>query len=339
MAAAIDDAFVAPDARLDDRTRAAFGTLIVQLASSIEGELRDHAARLLTARGAAAIADALRRDDAPVADRLIAAGLLRDVDFAGECLARVRLELLAAALPFDTAVEGAAPSLLARLARSSDRVAAAAAAAVLTGESARRSAADGGATTGTGLPHPLHARLVWWVAATIRERIAGDGRSDIANADRAIAEAALRNIAAEGDAERLEAAAMRLAQAIDAQPAELPALVEEALRDRRPLLFTALLARALGLDYDLAREMVIDPAGERLWLALRALDLPRDLIARIGFLLSEADPRRDVEAFADMLDGVMAVASDEARAAIAPMTLHPEFRAAMMALDIGGRRA
>jgi len=329
---AIDDAFLAPDARLDDRTRATLGALIATLTSAIEGELREHAGRLLTTRGEGGLADLMAFEAPPVVERLAAAGLLRDMDFIGECVSRIRAEMIGAALPF-AASDPDSASLLARLAQSSDRVVAGAAAAVMAGESQRRAAADGGSLPGTGLPAPLHARLLWWVAAAMRERLAEDAGERLPALDRAIAEAALRNLAMRDDNDRLEAAAMRLAAAIDAQGDELPALFDEALRDRRVALFAALLGHALGVSYELARELVIDPAGDRLWLALRALEMPRDLIARIGFLLCEADPRRDVEIFADTLEIIVAVDAEAARVAVAPLRLHPDYRAALLALD------
>ena len=183
-------------------------------------------------------------------DRLARAGLLRDGDFAAECLARVRLELITAALPFATAIDSDAPSLLTRLAQSSDRVVATAAAAVMIGESHRRGVAEGGSLAGTGLPR--RACTSAWC---------GGSPPHCANASRArptmawprstarIAESALRNVAAHDDNDRLEAAAMRLAEAVDAQPDELPALIDEILRDRRLVVFAAFLAHALGVTY------------------------------------------------------------------------------------------
>jgi hypothetical protein len=335
---AIDDALLPADDRLDDRTRAALGALLDAITAALEGELRDHAARLLQTRGDAALAATLRAGAAPVLERLADAGLLRDVDFMGECLARVRLELIGAALPVFGDREPYQPGLLARLGLSSDRVVASAASAVMAAESARRDVAEGDGAGDTGLSADLHARVTWWVAAVLRER-ATDGAGDrITAIDRAVVEAVQRNLAAQDDSAQLEAAAMRLAAAIDAQVDELAPLIEEALRDRRLPVIVALIAHAFGFSYQLARDLVIDPQGDRLWLALRALDLPRDVVARIGFALCEADPRRDVEHFADQLDLIVAVEPEAARAAVSPMTLHPDFRAALLALGDGATR-
>jgi hypothetical protein len=82
--------------------------------------------------------------------------------------------------------------------------------------------------------------------------------------------------------------------------------------------------------------MVLASDGAQLWVALRALALPREAIARVGVALCEADPRRDVEAFAEQLDAIMAIATDDARAALAGLRLPGDFRAAIAALE-GGR--
>lgn len=336
LKAAIDDVMLAPDARLDDRTRAGLSALIEALVATLADELAERGAKLLTSRGQAALGDALIDGRDGITARLAAAGLLRDVDLLGEVIARVRVEQIGAALPVEGPGEASGASLLARLVQSPDRVVASAASALLAGESHRRAPADGAPLGGTGLPSELHQRLLWWVAAALRERALPEADGDTAALDRAVAESALRNIAAHDDSDRVEAAAMRLAAAIDAQADELPALLDEALRDRRLALFAALLAHALGVKYEMARDMVLDPSGDRLWLVLRALEMPRPAIARVGYLLSEADPRRDVEAFADLLDVIVSVDPEAARLAVEPLRLHPDYRAAMLAL--GGVR-
>jgi len=50
-------------------------------------------------------------------------------------------------------------------------------------------------------------------------------------------------------------------------------------------------------------------------------------------LLSDADPRRDIEAFADQLDTIAAIPVLAAREALAPLSLHPDFRRAIRAIE------
>lgn len=323
---AIDDLFLPDEARLDERTRAHWGAALRGLIATVEGEIGAHAARLLAGRGEPALAERLGRPDPGIADRLIASGLLRDQELVGELLARVLEVQIGGALPVTAPAHPDRPSFLARLARSGDRVVAAGALALIVAAGTR--AAEGAATR-TELPAELHHRLVWWVAAALRGS-AGEAAEAL---DRALAEAVQRSLAAHDEGERLEALAMRLAAAIDAQPDELGGLLQESLADRHLPLFVALFARALGVDYATARAVVLDPAGERLLLGLRAIGLERTGLAQIGLLLGEADPRRSLETLPDAVDAAAVLPAEAARARLAPLRLHPHYRAALLALD------
>lgn len=329
LSAAIDDFFLPDQSRLDERMRAALAALLRGLVEAVESEIRQHSLRQLHGRGEGQLVVALNAPDQSVYLRLWQSGLLRDPELMAELVARVRQELVGGALPMHAPDDPERPSLINRFVQHPDRVVAAGAIAVLIAESRRRTGPDVGQFTRTGLPAELHHRLVWSVAAALRERI-GDGGDVL---DQALSESAERSLAAYDESERLEAAAMRFASAIDAQPQELPGLLVESLEDRRIVLFIALLGHALGISYAIAREMVLDSEGDRLWLALRALELNREYVAQIGYALSEADPRRDLEAFADTLDAIAAVRSQDARDALAPIRLHPDYRAAVIALD------
>lgn len=325
LATGIDDFFLSDSGRLDEQARVALDRLLRALIATVDGELRGHAVRVLTAQGETSAAQALA-DAAPPYARLVQAGLLRDAELMGELIGRVRQELLAQAMPAQAADEPDRPSLINRFVQHTDRLLAQGAMAVLIAESRRRGVPNDGPLAQTDLPAELHHRLVWWVAAALHEE-AGDP------AARALAEAAQRSLAAHDEGDRLEAAVMRLAIAIDASPDELAEHLREALGDRRVTLFAGLLAHALGIDYGAARDIMLDPASGRLWVALRALDFDRAAIARIGVGLCEADPRRDVERFADELDMIMQVDVAEARAAIAPLRLPADFRTAIAALE------
>lgn len=329
---AIDDFFFDDDARLDDRTRIAMASVLQDLASGIETALRRHGARLLATRDEAVLAATLDTDSPKVLERLIGAGLVRDADLMRELLGRVRQDLLADALPSDVPEDPDRASLLPRLAQHGDSVVAASAIALLSAESRRRVPLSPGQPNPSDLPAELHHRIVWWIAAALRERFAEAAAEALPMLDRALAEAALRSIAAHDEGDRLEATALRLAAALDPQANELPALLVEALADRRLSLFVALLAHALGLAYEDARDIVLDPGAERLWLLLRALELDRESIARIGLALSDADPRRDIDRFAEGLDAIVAIEPVEARHALAPLLLHRDYRAALVAL-------
>jgi hypothetical protein len=324
LADAIADFFLPDDARLDDRTRATLAATLTAMVATVERDLRRRMAVGLPADDGALARSA--KNGHGVLDRLVGTGLLRDPDLMRELIARTRQDLLVDLLPAIPPDEIGSASLLARLSASADAKVADAALALMAAESRRRSLVDSNALDRTELPAELHHRLVWWVAAALREQFDSPG------ADRAIAEAALRALADHDESDRVESAAVLLAAAIDPQPAELPVILTHALGDRRVALFIALLGHALGIDFASLRELVFD-GGEQLWLALRAAGLDRAAVARIGLSLCDADPRRDVESFADQLDAIVAVTPDEARAALASLRLHPDFRAAMAALE------
>ena len=331
LSGTIEDFFLPDEARLDDRTRLTLTAVLGAIVGSIEGDIRRHAARALGGWAEDGAAEALLEAQGQALDRLLASGVLRDRTLMEELFGRVRQDLLAEALP--TAVSAPdQPSVVVRLTDVGDIAVASAASALLAAQSRRRAANDLGVAAGSDLSADNHHRLVWWTAAAVRE-----GAGDDPLVDRAIEEAALRCLAAHDEGEGLEALATRLAIAIDARPSEVPTLLVEILGDRALALFVAVLARAIGCDYAQGRRIVLDKDGTQLWLALRALALDRAAIARIGLSLADADPTRDVEAFADELDAILAVAPEIAQVAIAPLAVHADLRRALA--DLAGLRA
>lgn len=326
--ASIDDFFLNDAGRLDEQTRVALDRLLRGLVVTVDGEVRGHAIRMLAGQGEDELAAALREAPSPLT-RLTQTGLLRHPDLMAELIGRVRQELLAHSMPAQAPEDPDRPSLINRFLQHGDRLLALGARAVLLAESRRRGVAEAGPLAQTDLPAELHHRLVWWVAAALRETAGVPGRA----LDRALADAAQRSLAAHDEGDRLEAAVMRLAIAIDAEPRELADHMREALGDRRVALFAGLLAHALGIDYAAARDIALDSGSARLWVALRALEFDRAAIARIGVALCEADARRDVEQFADQIDAIMAIDAEAARDSIADLRLPGDFRAAIVALE------
>jgi hypothetical protein len=329
LSAGIDDFFLGEQDRLDDRMRLLVTQMLDGIVRGIETDIRGHATRLLSGHAGKSGAAVMSIGQGRVTDRLARAGLLRDRPLMDELIARARGDVIAQALPIDPA-DAHVPSLLIRLAESGDSVVAAAARAMLAAETQRRAAA-GDVMRPSDLPADLHHRLLWWIAAAIRETALAAAGDDPAT-DRAIVDAAQRSLSAHDEGDRAESIGMRLALAIDARADELGPLLVESLRDRRLILFIACIAHALQVDYDGARALVLEPEGDRLWLALRACDLDRATVARIGLSLADADPRRDLDRFADEIDLIAAIPVDVARTALAPLTLHHDLRLAIDAL-------
>jgi len=336
LAIAVDDFFLPAESRLDERSRSALAGTLAGMVAAVEGAVGQHAARLLAAREVPALSEALASSQPLVMGRLVSSGLLRDAELMRELVGRARQEGLAGALPVTAPEDPDRASLLARLIQNSDGVVAAAAMALLAAENRRHGDVDAMATR-TDLPAELHHRLTWWTAAALREHFIKAAGDSLPALDRALIDAAMRSVSSHDEGDRLEAVAMRLAAALDPRADELAPLLVEALADRRLSLFVALIGHALGLEYADARDIVLDPSADRLWLVLRALEVDRESIARIGLALSEADPRRDLDSFAEALDGIAATPSTHARVAITSLLLHSDYRGALLALARGTR--
>lgn len=317
---AVADFFMPEALRLDERLRTEIRLLLQIAVEGAEAALIRHFSALVGPEAAATVPSPGHGWRA-----LHAAGALRDPELMGELLARVRLDTLGGALPSHAPDDPERPSLIARFVAHPDDAIADAARALLVAESRRRSPE----TIQLDLPDLLQRRLVWLVAAALRDQA---GIADEPAHDVVLCEAARRAIADRAPEPGLEAAAMAFAARVAAAPGELPPLLVEALRDRRIHLFTAMLARATRLPYPVARNLVLEPGGERLLLALHMLDAPRDAIAEIGYMLCEADPRRDLDRLADAVDALEAISRDQARAALTPLSLDPEYRAARRVL-------
>lgn len=301
--------------RLDERTRAAVLLAFERIVASIEASLR----RAVVPEGFPGVG--------PTLPLLQAAGLAADPALAGELLAQVRLDQLAASLPHRAPEDPARPSLLNRLAEQAAPVLSEAARALLFAESRARSPEAGR----WRLPLILHTQLLWWVASAMREQ-AGPLASVALDEALCAAVDAECAAAARYAEEQVEAAACRLAAEIDATPREWLRVLLEALRDRHLSLFLAILARAADIGLGEARALLLDPGAERLLLVLHALELPREGIAELCFALCDADPSRDLAALADAIDLLTTVDVAVARALLAELRLPPAYRAARAAL-------
>lgn len=334
LRAAIDDLGLPDEFRLNERTRLTVQRMAERLCALVEGDVRQAAGRRLVAAGLPELALVLAGEERIAYPALAAAGLFAEAFVARELLGRAGQALLADALPLAAPDEEDRPSLLVRLAEDKDGMVAAAAASMLVADARRRDALDGAASRGD-VSAELHHRLVWGAAAVLHRALMPATTEEQAAFDTALTEGAAQALAAHDEGDRAEAVAQRLAATLRPGDAELPPLLIGALGDRRVPMFVALLAQRLGLAEEDVRDALLDPAPERFWLMLRAAGLDRPTIAAIGLALCDADPRRDVEYFADTLDCIMAVSPTAARGALAPLYLHPDLRAARARLEAG----
>lgn len=315
------DLFLPAGARLSDRLRGASTDLLRAAVGTIERELRLGTARRLLDMGADQAAEAMLARAETVLDRLWRTRLLHDAELMGDLLGATRLALLAQALPPGASAGADRPSLVVRLAECPEQDVARAASGLLA--ISNRSGAD------PVLSATHRVKLVWRTAAALHEEIAVEPR-----ADHALAEAAAELISAQAGEDTIDAASIRLARVIAARPDELAGLLVETLGDRRPALFTALLAVASALGFGDTRAIVIDPDGARLWLLLRAQGLERPVIARIGVAIASADSGQNLEQLANEIDEVMTVDPETAAASFSVLALPIEYRRALDALRI-----
>lgn len=322
---AVEDVFLSQPGRLDDRTRAATLRLAETTIGAIEQQIVGDAARALADAGRRDAAAVLESNQALAWPRLIEAGLMRDAELIGELIAQARVDLLDDSLTTLRAPD-AGTTLVTALVQSGAPAQRTAAIAYLVADGTRRLAVGGRQAI---LPVVLYARVAWWVAAVLRERLSGTGGVE---SDRALADATHRCLSGYDHAAGVDDAAARLVQALSPSASERAELMVRALDSARITLFVALLAEGLSIDSVEARALVLDSASDRLWLALRAAGLPREAIARAGFLLSEADRERDLSMLVETIETLAALDPAAAALTIATVRLPRDFRAAVRAL-------
>lgn len=288
--ASAHDLLIPDAARLDDRRRFAARRLLNRTIAAIVDEI-----------GMQAGIDIPDKTDVI---SIVEARLNEDIALVGDVIDRVTLDLIGEALPEGLVDDVSPPDLLS--------------AAPLY---PFLKIAEAGRSDSVGLPAEHQVRLCWWSAAAIAQSAPRVSERDLADATG-------RVLAGYDEGERLEAVAVRLAGLLDARDDTLAALIDHCIGGRQIVFLVALLATGLKAEYDTVRAMFVEPDDTRLWVALRALSLPREAIARVGFALCEADRRCDVEAFADHLDPIMSIDPAQAGEALAPLRLPRDYRLA-----------
>jgi hypothetical protein len=332
--AAIADYRMPLDLRIDDHARAAIDTLLRTIVGTIGGDIQGLAARAIEASGGNGTRAAIEAIDAQRVTERAAPMLIDDDEVSRAVLTRVAADRLTQGLSPASFDLGDAPDPLRTLAEASDRAVARRLPALIAAEGRRHGPVDQ-PPYATELPAEAQVRATWIVAAAMARAI--EAAHDHGEAEAAIVEGAERALTQYDESERLEAQAMRLAAAIDARGELLGDMVQHAWAQGRLMLGVALIAHAGRVAFDDMLDIVTDPVATRLAMACRALGLSRAVIARLGYALAEADSRRDIERFADMLDAVTALPDDVPRAALRDMQLARGYREARAALTEAGR--
>lgn len=325
VAARVTDFFIPAEARLDDRTHALVAAMLTGAVDAVEAAIRTAVMSRARALGRNHVAERIAAME-PALGTLYATGLLNEPPLMAELIRRARETVLAQALPGRASDDPDRPSLLARLTADDDPAIAAAAVGLLDALQERRLLAA--AAPVADLPAEICHRLAWQVAAALR-RTAGPDTETIDP----LLPAAVRSVLGGHDEGRhAEAAASRLAMLLPVDGDAGASLLIDALDDRQLLLFLALLAHRMGIAIEPMRAVLDDAGPDRLWVALRAAALDRADRVRIGAAFASAW-RLDDAALVDAIDAIDAVSVQEARDALAAMTLDPVYRAAVERLE------
>lgn len=337
-ATALVDLFLPGASRLSDRQRITMARLLRGLVTAIEDEFRS---RLIAALGEgapeeliAALGTARIEIAAPILDR---ARLLHDEDLVALLLRRTDAHRLTEGLK-RTSDQGDGSQLIDRLIAHDEPAIAAAAMALLIAESRRFDRFGDPLIARTDLPAELQHRLVWLIAAAMRDYMVERHALEAGAVDRPLVATATAMLAGYDEGETLEGRAFGLAVLLQRAGALDDALLAEACGEARLPLFTAALGLRAGVDGTAAWDMVADPSGSRLALLLRAIEVPRPIATGVLLRFAEADGRSEEE-LVDQLDAFDALDPQLARDALRPWRLDHDYRQAIAALAANGDRA
>lgn len=327
---AATDLLLPERSRLSEWQRHTAASLLSRLIRSIEDALRASLAAhfqaheaLHAALGSADLAIAL-----PLLER---AQVLRDADLGTALVRRVEEHRYwrenGADRPRD---------LLALLIQDEDEGIASEAMAMLIARSRRFDRHQEPLLGHTDLPAELQHRLVWMVAASIRQWIVQHHDAAVGAVDAAIASTAARMIASYDEGATLEAAAARLARRLREAGRlggqDLAAMLDEGLL---PLFIAGLGARC-ALDAAAVWEILSDPQGRGPALLLRAAGLDRPDAAAILFALNSRGrlfSGPDGEAAVEQLDLFDATPAESAAGILHLWQADPGYRSAIARLS------
>lgn len=334
--AALDDLFRPAEWRLGDRDRAVMAELLARILAAVEDELRSRLlarGELPDSEGFAASIGAAHVDIAmPVLER---SGLLRDRGLVAALLRRSEEYRIGTRLRAAATVSE--DGRLDRLLDSADERLVAAATALLIAESRRNDRFDEPVLAHSELPAPLHERLVWWVAAALRDYGVRHHGLDPGALDRALARAAAEAIASHDAETALEACALRLAGLLAEDEGLTDGLLVEALSGARLALYVAMLAVRADLAWDAAWELATDPRGAGHAVLLRAIGVGREEGIRLAISMRQtafAEPADD-DPFAGVAEAWDSLSPEAAAAAVAGWRLDPGYRDALADLAAG----
>jgi hypothetical protein len=308
--------------RLSDWQRSKASSLAGKLIRTVEDELRADLAASEAIRAHQALAAAFASAHVP-----IAIPMLERVAFSDHALVATLVRRTQEHRRAPIRASGETPFLVGLIA-DGDPMVAEHAMAVLIGQSRRLDTFDEPAAARTELPAELEHRLVWRVAAALRQYMVEIHGLGAAAADKQVVAAAERLLARYDEGDVLEARAMRLVRRLHETGRLDDAVMERIISEGSLTLFIAAIAVRTSISHASAWEIASEPKGRGLVFLLRAAAIDRGRAAAILLILAASEEA--VAAQVDMFD-VTDVAS--ARDALRLWRVNPGYREAIAELS------
>jgi uncharacterized protein (DUF2336 family) len=328
------DLLLPEQGRLTEWQRLTASTLLGQLVRAIEDALRGALADRFADHEAlhAALTSAHVAIAQPLLER---ANVLRDEDLGNVLVRRVEEHRF-----YKANADPAKEDLVVELIRDGDGGIASEAMALLIARSRRFDRFQEPVMAETELPAELQHRLVWMVAAALRQYMVQRHGIAPGAADTAIAAVAGAMIAGYDEGDSLEARALRLARHLHQAGRLADALHQRTLEEGGLPLFVAGLALRCGLDYQAAWEVLSDPRGRGPALLLRVAGVERPIAAAILLVLNERGrlfSGAAADAAAEQLDLFDETDESAAHEVLQLWQVDPGYRAAITRLSTRAR--
>jgi uncharacterized protein (DUF2336 family) len=330
------DLLLPEQSRLTEWQRLTASALLIRLVRGIEEALRARLAEdfrsleaLYAALGSTRVEIAL-----PVLER---SQVLRDAELGNVLVRRVEEHRY-----WKEHTASSPEDMLAALVRDTDDVIAAEAMTLLIARSRRFDRFQEPLMGQSDLPAELQHKLVWMVAAALRQYMVQQHGVPSGAADAAISEAASELLGSSDEGQNLEVAAMRLSRALmqagRLEGADLAAMLEQG---QLPL-FVAGIAIRCSLDYAAAWELLSDSRGRGPALLLRCGGVDRASAASILLMLNSRGrlfSGDEGDAAAAQLDQYEATSEAAACEVLRIWQVDPGYRAAIARLSTRNRGA
>lgn len=333
---AASDLFLPLDGRLRDDDRATIAGLLTALVATVERALRLHLAVAFADRPM--LAESLVSSRIPIAWSILErAGALRDAALVATLARRAEEARLIARLraAFTRALE-LDPDLTAdpigALAGDADADVAAAATRLAAASQSRRDPQGAPVPGAAELPAEVQHRLVWRVAAALRDYIVASQTVEPGLIDPPIAAAVMAVLAGYDEGQTLAALAQALARALHAADRLGDAPIVAALAAGEPGFAAAALGVRGGIGFDAAWDMMVDPDPARLLLLCRAAGMTPEHAADLMLRLATGE---DDEALADRIDAYDTMPPHRASAALSLWRIDPAYLESIAALVPG----